>query len=305
MTNSQNVSLLISGTAGWNHLVEPQDSKFGTKQYTLFIQNPSFADAQGNSDPATMDPATAAAIQKIEASGLVKPGNQQYPNPSVAVNLSAQRQDGTIQHPHYYDRKTQSEVPVEHNIGTGQPIQVAVNVNTASNSKYGLTLYLDGVIFDDVSKAQWYTQSPLLAGFKPLVDDETSKPSVTPQAFANVNAVSQNPFANNQPAQSQAPAQSQNPFADNQPAQPQAPAQSQANPFANNQPAQPQAPAQSQANPFANNQPAQPQAPVQGQANPFADNQPAQPQAPVQGQANPFADNQPAQPQAPKGNPFA
>ena len=303
MTNSQNVSLLISGTAGWNHLVEPQDSKFGTKQYTLFIQNPSFADAQGNSDPATMDPATAAAIQKIEASGLVKPGNQQYPNPSVAVNLSAQRQDGTIQHPHYYDRKTQSEVPVEHNIGTGQPIQVAVNVNTASNSKYGLTLYLDGVIFDDVSKAQWYTQSPLLAGFKPLADDETSKPAVTPQAFANANAVSQNPFANNQPAQSQAPAQSQNPFADNQPVQPQAPAQSQ-NPFADNQPVQPQAPAQSQ-NPFANNQPAQPQAPVQGQANPFANNQPAQPQAPVQGQANPFADNQPAQPQAPKGNPFA
>ena len=230
MTNSQNVSLLISGTAGWNHLVEPQDSKFGTKQYTLFIQNPSFADAQGNSDPATMDPATAATIQKIEASGLVKPGNQQYPNPSVAVNLSAQRQDGTIQHPHYYDRKTQSEVPVEHNIGTGQPIQVAVNVNTASNSKYGLTLYLDGVIFDDVSKAQWYTQSPLLAGFKPLVDDETSKPSVTPQAFANVNAVSQNPFANNQPAQPQAPVQGQaNPFADNQPAQPQAP---KGNPFA-------------------------------------------------------------------------
>ena len=283
MTNSQNVSLLISGTAGWNHLVEPQDSKFGTKQYTLFIQNPSFADAQGNSDPATMDPATAAAIQKIEASGLVRPGNQQYPNPSVAVNLSAQRQDGTIQHPHYYDRKTQSEVPVEHNIGTGQPIQVAVNVNTASNSKYGLTLYLDGVIFDDVSKAQWYTQSPLLAGFKPLADDETSKPSVTPQAFANANAVSQNPFTNNQPVQPQG----------------------QANPFANNQPAQPQAPVQGQANPFANNQPAQPQAPIQGQANPFADNQPAQPQAPVQGQANPFADNQPAQPQAPKGNPFA
>ena len=300
MTNSQNVSLLISGTAGWNHLVEPQDSKFGTKQYTLFIQNPSFADAQGNSDPATMDPATAAAIQKIEASGLVKPGNQQYPNPSVAVNLSAQRQDGTIQHPHYYDRKTQSEVPVEHNIGTGQPIQVAVNVNTASNSKYGLTLYLDGVIFDDVSKAQWYTQSPLLAGFKPLADDETSKPAVTPQAFANANAVSQNPFANNQPVQPQ----SQNPFVNNQPAQSQAPAQSQ-NPFANNQPAQPQAPVQGQTNPFADNQPAQPQTPAQGQTNPFADNQPAQPQAPTQGQANPFADNQSAQPQAPKGNPFA
>lgn len=283
MANSNNtsVSLMISGLAGWNRLTAPQKNKFGSEQYTLFIEKPVIADDRGTTDVSQMDPTTAQVVQMIEQN-LIQQPTQQRPNASLAVNLSATSMSGQVQKPRYFDRKTNREVPVEHDIATGQPIQVVVGARLSDSSKYGVSVYMNGVIFDDVSQARWYSQNSLLSGFKPL---DGAAQSVTPQDFAAANNTGTNPFGGQ--AASAAPAQPE------APAQPAAPAQPDANnnPFAGAESAAP-------ATPEA------PQAPAQGAApannNPFAGNE----QAPQAG--NPFATNgqNPAGAGSANNNPF-
>ena len=198
-TNQQiqnpNVSFQIKGQAGWGRLTHAATNKWGQEQYTLIIENPVFADDQGNESLQSMDPNVAAVIQQAQ-NALVRPGTQQYPNPSIMVNMRATRQDGTVQKPRYFDDKTKSEVPVEHELNSGTAITAVMGGHLSDTSSNGVTLYLNGVIVSDASDPKtWYTQNPLLAGFKTLNDDTQNQNSqVTPQDFANAGANKQNPF---------------------------------------------------------------------------------------------------------------
>ncbi len=99
-TQTPNVSFQIKGQAGWGRLTRATTNKWGQEQYTLSIENPVFADDQGNESLQSMDSSVAAVIQQAQ-NALVRPGTQQYPNPSIMVNMRAKRQDGTVQKPHY------------------------------------------------------------------------------------------------------------------------------------------------------------------------------------------------------------
>lgn len=190
-----NVSFQIKGQAGWGRLTSTITNKWGQSQYTLSIENPVFADDQGNESLQSMDPSVQAVIQQAQ-NALVRPGTQQYPNPSIMVNMRAQRQDGTVQKPHFYDAKTKCEVPVEHELNNGTAIIAVMGGHLSDTSSNGVTLYLNGVIVPDASDPQtWYTQNPLLAGFKTLPDDAQNQNSqVTSQDFAKAGANKQNPF---------------------------------------------------------------------------------------------------------------
>lgn len=214
-TQNPNVSFQIKGQAGWGRLTRATTNKWGQEQYTLSIENPVFADDQGNESIQSMDPSVAAVIQQAQ-NALVRPATQQYPNPSIMVNMRANRQDGTVQKPRYYDNKTKSEVPVEHELNSGTAIIAVMGGHLSDTSSNGVTLYLNGIIVMDASDPKtWYTQNPLLAGFKTLNDDTQHQNSqVTSQDFANAGAKKQNPFtsvfANSQVSQSGTAAQGGN-----------------------------------------------------------------------------------------------
>lgn len=195
-TQHPNVSFQIKGQAGWSRLTRTTTNKWGQEQYTLVIENPVLADDQGNESLQSMDPSVAAVIQQAQ-NALVRPGTQQYPNPSIMVNMRARRQDGTVQKPRYFDNKTKSEVPVEHELNRGTAITVVMGGHLSDASSNGVALYLNGVIVPDASDINtWYTQNPLLAGFKTLNDGTQNQNSqVTPQDFAKAGTNKQNPFS--------------------------------------------------------------------------------------------------------------
>lgn len=199
MTNAQNtqqnnpsVSLGIKGQVTFSSLAKPETNQYGQSQYSLTLENPQFINPNNN-------PLTADMINFIQTqSGLVRPGNEQYPNPSIAVYLRSTRMDGTPQRPRYFDRKSNSEIPVQHNIARGVTVEAVVSARKSSRSQqHGVVLYLNGVIFDDANQPGiWYTQNPLIAGFTALPDSGTQVTNApTNQPAANNAQVP--PFNNN------------------------------------------------------------------------------------------------------------
>ena len=190
MTNVQNtqqnnpsVSLGIKGQVTFSSLAKPETNQYGQSQYSLTLENPQFINP--NNDPMTADMINFIQTQ----SGLVRPGNEQYPNPSIAIYLRSTRMDGTPQRPRYFDRESNSEIPVEHNIARGVTVEAVVSARKSPRSQqHGVVLYLNGVIFDNAKQPGiWYTQNPLIAGF-------TALPSGGEQV---TNAPTNQPAANN------------------------------------------------------------------------------------------------------------
>lgn len=174
------VNIQVTGTVGISRLLTPKVMQNGgTAIYSLSIENPQFAPAKGS------DPNLAAQTIQILQSKFVQPGNQQYPNPVFWANLPAQDQKGRQYHVNYWDKKSQAQIPVQHDIGRDQPItaivQVYDSVNPLAQAKHGgKVAHLTDIIFDDASVVNWYvpgSAAAVFAGFKPLPQGQGFKPA--------------------------------------------------------------------------------------------------------------------------------
>lgn len=317
--NNVSVNLGIKGQVSFSSLVKPEANQWGQEQYSITLENPEF-------ENPTNDPTTANVINFIQTqSGLVRQGNEQYPNPSIALYLRATRQDGTPQKPRYFDRsKGQhgAEIPVENNIARGVTVTAAVGARMTNSSSHGVSLYLNGIIFDDTSKpGVWYAQNPLIAGFASLPNSNNTvanAPANQPAANAgagqpsfNRNTNPSNPWTGSNTQNNAASAGQATPAANNganswgngaTAPQSQVAPQGQTAPQGQ-QPAQPQSNGQNLTNPWTGTA-AQSQVAPQGQTAPQGQ-QPVQPQANGQTMGNSWANgaqqNNNQQPQAPQG----
>ena len=176
------VNIEVKGTVGVSRLLVPKvlNPQNNSAVYSVSIENPQFAPARGT------DPVTAQPVIQILQDKFVQPGNQQYPSPVFWANLPAKTAKGKENHVNYWDKATQAQVPVEHDIGRNQPITAIVQVYDSTNpiavAKHaGKVAHLTDIMFDDVKTVSWYipgsAAGSVFAGFKPLSNDQSFKPA--------------------------------------------------------------------------------------------------------------------------------
>ena len=176
------VNIEVKGNVGVSRLLVPKvlNPQNNSAVYSVSIENPQFAPARGT------DPVAAQPVIQILQDKFVQPGNQQYPSPVFWANLPAQTAKGKENHVNYWDKATQAQVPVEHDIGRNQPITAIVQVYDSTNpiavAKHaGKVAHLTDIMFDDVKTVSWYipgsAAGSVFAGFKPLSNDQSFKPA--------------------------------------------------------------------------------------------------------------------------------
>ena len=299
--DKRQVNLLVTGTVGMAHLLEPTVVKGNESNETfdLNLHNPV---VEGSSYHLQRHPeliqVAIASFQK-----RIKPGNEQYPDPNVFVSLPARNQkkneDNVV---HFYDRKTMREFLPEAEFAIGTKISAEIQTYDTDNN---LTAPYDyrgqriiGIYVDDKDAVQYYTGNTP-EGFTPLPPEDlnaaqnagttgTAAPSqptqstqTSPFTQGNVAPSEVNPAFGGQTAPNANPtgfggqtAQNANPTGfGGQPAQPTQ--QAQPTQPAPAQPTQPQQPADPFGNQQAGQQPTQPQAaqPNGQNANPFGNQQ--------------------------------
>ena len=176
------VNIEVKGNVGVSRLLVPKvlNPQNNSAVYSVSIENPQFAPARGT------DPVAAQPVIQILQDKFVQPGNQQYPSPVFWANLPAKTAKGKENHVNYWDKATQAQVPVEHDIGRNQPITAIVQVYDSTNpiavAKHaGKVAHLTDIMFDDVKTVSWYipgsAAGSVFAGFKPLSNDQSFKPA--------------------------------------------------------------------------------------------------------------------------------
>ena len=173
----------IRGTVAMSRLINPELYR-GNYIYELGLTNLQWEQPKNAEEQR--------AITNMQK--RIKPAQGDYPE-TLWLKLPASSASGKPNFVKYYDKATESQVKTEKDIARGQQVTALVHCFVLPDNKNvedfdWVAGRLNGVLFDNVKKVQWYTPgNPGIQGFTTLDDS---------QAFAGFDA-------NNQGGNNQAP----------------------------------------------------------------------------------------------------